>query len=196
MTGSASSAAHAGEWNDASHNSMQTSRDTTALNYFYLAGRRVTVGVLAERATNMKRVDIAVSAAAGLAVAFPLYKIFLLPEMCESPRLTHDEAVATLVALASYLSVPLLLGLLQGRRFTRYVWLWTPVLGSMFCAAALFLLPLRREAWDSGRFVLVWLALSVWTLPFAAAVNYSGMIVRGIRRWHEGPKEHLSISPR
>ncbi len=49
----------------------------------------------------MKRVDIVVSAAAGLVVVFPLYQLFLLPEICESPALTHGEAVATLAALAS-----------------------------------------------------------------------------------------------
>jgi hypothetical protein len=144
----------------------------------------------------MKRVGIEVAAAAGLAVVFPLYQIFLLPEICESPKLTHGEAAATLAALASYLSVPSLFGLLRGQRGARYVWLWTPVLGSLLCAAALFSLALRPEARDLGRFALVWLALCVWTLPFAAAVHYSGMIVRGIRRWREGPKENLSISPR
>jgi hypothetical protein len=144
----------------------------------------------------MKRVEIAVSAAAGLAVVVPLYQIFLLPEICDSPTLTHGEAVATLAALASYLSVPLLFGLLRGRRLARHGWLWTPVLGSLLCAAALFLLAVRPEARGLGRFALLWLALCVWTLPFAAVVNYSGMIVRGIRGLHEGPKEGLSISPR
>lgn len=144
----------------------------------------------------MKRVDIAVSAAAGLAVAFPLYQMFLLPEMCESPALTHREGVTTLAALASYLSVPLLSGLLRGRRIARHVWLWTPVLGSLLCAAALYCLALRPEAWGVGRFAVVWLALCVWTLPFAAAVYYSGMIVRGVRRGRGGPEEDLSISPR
>ena len=144
----------------------------------------------------MKRVDIAVSAAAGLVVVFPPYQIFLLPEICESPALTHGEAVATLAALASYLSVPVLFELFRGRRFARYVWLWTPVLGSLLCAAALSLLALRPETWGFGWFAFVWLVLCVWTLPFAAVVNYSGMIVRRVRRWHEAPKEHLSISPR
>lgn len=134
----------------------------------------------------MKRVDIAVSAAAGLAVVFPLYQIFLLPEICASPTLTQDEAAATLAALASYLSVPLLLGLLRGRRTARYVWLWTPALGSLLCAATLFLLALRSEALGLGRFACLWLALFLWTLPFAAVVNYFGMFVRGIRRRHEG----------
>lgn len=143
----------------------------------------------------MKRVDIAVSAAAGLAVAFPLYQIFLLPEMCESPKLTHGEAFATLAAFASYLSIPWLLGLLRGRPSARHAWLWTPVLGSLLCAAALYCLVVLKD-WGPAQFALVWLVLCVWTLPFAAVVNYSGMIVRGIRRWHEGPKENLSISPR
>ena len=144
----------------------------------------------------MKRVDIAVSAAAGLAVVFPLYQIYLLPGMCESPKLTPGEAAATLAAFASYLGVPLLLGPLRGRPLARYVWLWTPVLGSMLCADALFLLALRPEARGLGRFATVWLALCIWTLPFAAVVNYFGMIVGRIRRRHEGRKEHLSISPR
>src|SRR5690349_3419708 len=120
----------------------------------------------------MKRVDIAVSAAAGLVVVFPLYQLFLLPEICESPALSYGEAVATLAALASYLSVPLLVGRLRVRRLAPYVWLWTPVLGSLLCATALFLLVLRPEARGSGRFAMVWLALCVWTLPFAAVVNY------------------------
>ena len=143
----------------------------------------------------MKRVDIAASAAAGLAVVFPLYQMFLLPEMCESPALTSGEAVATLAAFASYPSVPLLSGLFRGRRLDRHAWLLTPALGSLLCADALFLLALRPEARDLGRFAIVWLALCVWTLPFAALVYHSGMIVRGIRRWCEGPKGHLNISP-
>lgn len=144
----------------------------------------------------MKRIDIAISAVVGLAVVFPLYQIFLVPGMCESPKLTHAEAAATLAAFASYLSVPLLSGLFRDRRPARHVWLWTPVMGSLLCANALFLLALRPEARDLGRFAVVWLALCVWTLPFAAAVHYSGMIVRGIRRRHGGPKENSSISPR
>jgi hypothetical protein len=142
----------------------------------------------------MKRVDIAVSAAAGLVVVFPLYQIFFLPEICDSPTLTHGEAVVMLAALASYLSVPLLLGLLRGRRFARHVWLWTPVLGSLLCGATLFVLALRSEARGLGRFAMVWLALCVWTLPFAAVVNYSGMIVRGIRRWHKPPSPDTGFS--
>ena len=119
----------------------------------------------------MKPVDIAVSAAAGLAVVFPLYHMFLMPEMCESPKLTHREAAATLAAFASYLSVPLLSGLFRVRRPARHVWLWTPVMGSMLCANALYLLALRPEAHDLGRFAVVWLALCVWTLPFAGLLR-------------------------
>ena len=147
------------------------------------------------RATNMKRVDLAVAAAAGLAVVFPLYQIFTLPEICDSPKLTPGEAAALPAAVASYLSVPLLFGLPRGQRAARLVWLWTPVMGSMLTAVALYHLVVLKD-WGLAQFAMVWLALCVWTLPFAAAVYYSGIIVRGIRRWHEGPKENLSISRR
>ena len=127
----------------------------------------------------MKRVDLEVAVAAGLAVVLPLYKIFTLPEICDSPKLTHGEAVALLVTLVSYLSVPLLFGLFRAQRGARFVWLWTPVMGSMFTTVALYGLVILKE-WGPAQFAMVWLALSVWTLLFAATVYYSGMIIRGI----------------
>lgn len=136
----------------------------------------------------MKRADIAVSAAAGLAVVFPLYQLLLLPEMCESPKLTPGEAAALTAALASYLSVPLLPGPLRSQRATRFAWLWTPLMGSMLAAVALYSLVSLKE-WGPAQFAIVWFALCVWTLPFAAVVNYSGTIVRVLRRRHKGPKE-------
>jgi peptidoglycan biosynthesis protein MviN/MurJ (putative lipid II flippase) len=141
----------------------------------------------------MKRLELEVAAAAGLAVVFPLYMIFTLPEICESPKLTPGEAATLLTALASYLSAPLLFGLLRGPRTARFVWLWTPVLGSLLCTLALYCLVIRPTAWGLGQFAVVWLALCVWTLPFAAIVHYSGMLIRGIRRRQEGTKENLSI---
>ena len=134
----------------------------------------------------MKRVDLAAAAAAGLAVVVPLYMIFTLPEMCDSPKLIPGEAVALLAAFASYPSVPLLFGLLPDQRVARFVWLWTAALGSLLCAAALYCLVGRSLGWGLERSATVWLALCVWTLPFAAAVYYSGMILRGVRRRHEG----------
>jgi peptidoglycan biosynthesis protein MviN/MurJ (putative lipid II flippase) len=136
----------------------------------------------------MKRVDLEVALAAGLAVGFPLYKIFTLPEVCESSKLTLGEAVALLAALASYLSIPLLFGLLRGQRLARFVWLWTPVLGSLPVAVALYCLGARSIDWGLVLFAKVWLALCVWTLPFAAVVYYSGTIIRGIRRCRGGRK--------
>ncbi len=144
----------------------------------------------------MKRVDLEVAAAAGLVVVLPLYKIFTLAEMCESPLLTPGEIGVLLVVLASYLSVPLLFGRLRGQRAARFMWLWIPVVGSLPIAFALSRLGAYSVDWGLERFAKVWLVLCVWTLPFAAAVYYSGMIMRGIRRWHEGPKENLSISRR
>jgi hypothetical protein len=63
-------------------------------------------------------------------------------------------------------------------------------------AVALYCLVGRSVDWGLELSAKVWLALCVWTLPFAAVVYYSGMIIRGVRRWHEGPKENLSISRR
>ena|SRR5215213_3092663 len=145
----------------------------------------------------MKRVDLGVAVAAGLGVVFPLYKILTLPGTCDSPNpLTLGGAAALLAVLASYLSVPLLFGLLRGQRGARFVWLWTPVSGSLLSAVALYSLVPRSEVWGLELSAKVWLALCVWTLPFAAVVHYSGMVIRWRRRWHEGPKENLSISRR
>ena len=140
----------------------------------------------------MKRVDIEVAVAAGLAVVFPLYKILTLPEICESPHLTRGESVALLAAFASYLSAPLLFGLLRVRRGARFVWLWTPVLGSLLCVVALYGLVVRKD-WGLRLSAAVWLALCAWTLAFAAAAHYSGMIIRGMRRRDEGAEDNLSI---
>lgn len=145
----------------------------------------------------MKRVDLEVAVAAGLAVVLPLYKIFTLPGTCDSPNpLTLGGAAALLLILASYLSVPLLLGLLRGQRAARFVWLWTAVLGSLLSAVVIYSLAPRSKDWDLELSAKVWLALCVWTLPFAATVYYSGMIIRLIRRWFEGSKENLSIGRR
>ena len=144
----------------------------------------------------MKSVDLKVAVGAGLAVVVPLYMIFTLPEMCESPKLMPGEAVALLAAFASYLSVHLLFELLPTRRIARFVWLWTAVVGSLLCAVALYYLAGRSIGWSLELSAKVWLFLCVLTLPSAALVYYSGMILRGMKRWHEGPKESLSISRR
>jgi peptidoglycan biosynthesis protein MviN/MurJ (putative lipid II flippase) len=145
----------------------------------------------------MKRVDLAVAVAAGLSVVFPLYKIFTLPGTCDSPNpLTLGGAVALLAILASYLSVPLLYGQLRGQRSARFVWIWTPVLGSLLSTLAVYCLAPRSKEWGLELSAKVWLALCVWTLPFAAVAYYSEKIIRGRRSWHEEPKDGLSISPR
>jgi peptidoglycan biosynthesis protein MviN/MurJ (putative lipid II flippase) len=142
----------------------------------------------------MKCVDLEVAVAAGLAVVLPLYKIFTLPGTCDSPTpLTLGGAAALLLILASYLSIPLLFGLLRDQRATRFVWLWTPVLGSLLSTVVLYCLASRSKDWGLELSAKVWLVLCVWTLLFAVIVYYSGMIIRGIRRWHEGSKENLGV---
>lgn len=135
----------------------------------------------------MKRVDMEVAAAAGLGVVFPLYKIITLPGTCDSPNpLTAGGALALLIVLASYLSVPPLFGLLRVRRGTRFMWLWTPVLGSLLSVGALYCLVPRSKDWDLELSAKVWLALCVWTLLLTTLVYYSGMLIRGVRRWRGG----------
>ena len=130
-------------------------------------------------------------------MVFPLYGIFTLPGTCDSPNpLTLGGAAALLAVLASYLSVSLLYRLLWGQRGARHVWLWTPVLGSLLSAVALYWLAPRSAEWGLEMSTKVWLALCVWTLPFAAVVYYSGMIIRGVRRSPERPKANQSIARR
>lgn len=143
----------------------------------------------------MKRLDLEVAVAVGLAVVLPLYKIFTLPGTCDSPTpLTLGGAAALLLILASYLCIPLMFGLLRGHRVARFVWFWTAVLGSLLSVVVLYCLASRPKDWGLELAAKVWLALCIWTLLFAAIVYYSGMIIRGIRRWPEGPQEKLSIS--
>lgn len=128
----------------------------------------------------MKRVDLEVAVAAGLGVVLPLHHILTLPGTCDSPNpLTRGGAVALLAVLASYLSVPCLFGLLQGQRGARFVWLWTPALGSLLSAVALYCLVPRSEDWDLALSAKVWLALCAWTLPLAAVVY---VLRKGYRR--------------
>jgi len=145
----------------------------------------------------MKRVDFDVSVAVGLGVSFPLYKILTLPDYCGTPDpLSLGDTVALLVVFASYLIVPLLLRLLPGQRVVRLGWLWTPVLGSLLLAVAHYFGIARSAEWGVEQSAKVWFVLCLWTLPIAAAVYYSGMIVRGLRKWHEGSNDNLSILQR
>jgi hypothetical protein len=145
----------------------------------------------------MKRVDLEVAVAAGLGVVFPFYEIFTLPESDGSPNpLKIGDAVALLIALASYLIVPLVLQLVRGGRAVRLVWLWIPVFGSMLIAVALYCGVGHSAIWGLEASAKAWLALCLWTLPFTAVVYYSGMLIRALRRWHEGPKDNLSIMRR
>ncbi len=142
----------------------------------------------------MKRADFEVAIAAGLSVAFPLYKIFTMRESDGSPNpLAFGEAGILLLVILCYLAAPLPLHLLSRYRVARLTWLWAPVLGSALVAVADYCFRLIYVDTSVVRAAKEWLVLSVWTLPFAAAIYYSGAVVRLIRRWHDGSGANLSI---
>jgi hypothetical protein len=142
--------------------------------------------------------DIKVAAAAGLSVYLPLYWMATtLTDACGNPEpLTAFKVVALLLVLASYLLAPFLLSLLS--RFPLAArpprWLSIPAVGSaiLVLAHVAFVGTLPPMTWFVA--VILWLGLSLWTLPASAAVYYFGAVVRWLKGWHRGPDyEALSL---
>ena len=139
----------------------------------------------------MKRTDIKVAAAAGLSVYLPLYWMATtLTDECGNPEpLTAFEVVVLLLVLASYLLAPLLLSFLS--RFPLAArpprWLSIPAVGSaiLVLAHVAFVGTLPPMTWFVA--VILWLGLSLWTLPASAAVYYFGVLVRSARGRRRGP---------
>lgn len=108
-----------------------------------------------------------------------------------------------LVCVASYMVAALLLILTKVHRKVDLSWILVAVLGSLVLA---IFSDVRRnpEIWHRSVYDLVFIHLrdalertiwlSMFTLPFAAFIEYSGSIVRTVRRWHNGRDYSLSIS--
>ena len=142
----------------------------------------------------MKRDDLEAAAAAALSVAFPLYKIFTMRESDGSPNLlTPGELGILLLVLLCYVAAPLPLRLLSKCRVVGLTWLWGPVLGSALVAAADYRFGLTHAGAGVARAAKGWPVLGAWTAAPAAAVYYSGAVVRSVRRWHEGPNAYPGI---
>ena len=107
-----------------------------------------------------------------------------------------------LACVSCYMAAALLLILAKAHRKFALSWLLVVAVGS-FILTVFADVWRNPEIWRLSAYELmsvhlrdalertVW--LSLFTLPFAAIVKYSGSIVRGIRRWHNGRDYALSI---
>lgn len=107
-----------------------------------------------------------------------------------------------LICVSCYMAVALLIILAKAHRKLAHDWLVVVVVGSFILVifAGVWRKPeiWRLPAYDLISVHLIdalekthW--LSLFTLPFAALVKYSGSMVRAVSRWHNGRHYPLSI---
>ncbi len=105
--------------------------------------------------------------------------------------------------VSCYLAAALLLILVRAHRTSALSWFFVVVVGSFILA--IFADVWRNpEIWQLSAYDHIFIHLrdaleravwlSLFTLPFAALVKYSGSIVRAVGRWHNGRDYSLSIS--
>jgi hypothetical protein len=132
---------------------------------------------------KVSRAEIHVGAAAGLSVYLPLYWLSTtMTDACGNPEaLTAYKVGLLLSVLAAYLLAPFALRILA--RYTPAAeipsWLSVPAVGSAFIVLAL--VAFERPALTLFEAATAWLALSLWTMPASAMVNYL------IKHWRRGP---------
>jgi len=142
----------------------------------------------------MKREDFDVSVAVGLGISIPLYMIATLPDACGTrDPLTLGDAAVMALAFGSYMTAPALLRLPPGRRGARLGWWRTPVSGSLLLTVVHGFWRVLSAEWGVEQSAMLWLLLCLWTLPFAAAAHYSGVMLRGLKRRREGSHDDISI---
>ena len=146
------------------------------------------------------RVIVGCSLAAGLSIPiawFGFLRISVLWRI-NTPSWTFMLTIA-LVCISCYMAAGLLSILAKAHRTIASDWILVVVLGSLILAIF--------DVWSLRRYfaydlIFVYLRdtlertvwLSLFTTPFAAAVKYSGSIVRGLKRWQNGQDYSLSIS--
>ena len=151
-------------------------------------------------ANDRLRVVIGCAIVVGLSIPvawFGLLRISVLWEI-NTPSWAYMLKTA-LICVSCYMAVALLLILTKAYRKLAHAWLVVVFMGSFF----LILFWSRPEIWRLPAYDLVtvhlidvlekthWLTL--FTLPFAALVKYSGSIVRAVSRWHNDRDYSLSI---
>ena len=148
------------------------------------------------------KVVVGCALAAGLSIPVALFGLLRMSVFWEfkPPRWAHMLEVA-LACVSCYMAVALLLILVKAHRKLPHDWLVVVIVGSFILA----ILDVFRHIniWPPPFYELIsvhmndvlerthW--LSLFTLPFAALVKYSGRIVRALNRWHNGPDYSLSI---
>jgi hypothetical protein len=140
------------------------------------------------RGRELMRSQIEIAIAAALTVDLPLYWIFTRRHSDGRPNpLTPGEIEILILVLACYLVVPFLIKLFRKRHLLQIIptWLWISTVGATLIVIADYSIGISyRESIRPDRMGKEWLVLSVFTMP---------VIVRLVRRWHEGEPFNLSI---
>jgi glucan phosphoethanolaminetransferase (alkaline phosphatase superfamily) len=149
------------------------------------------------------RVIVGCSLAAGLSIPVAWFGFLRISVMwrINTPSWAFILTFA-LVCVSCYMAAALLLILAKAHRKFALSWLFVVALGSFILAVFADVWG-NPEIWRLSTYDLisvplrdalertVW--LSLFTLPFAALVKYSGGIVRAVKRWHSGRDYALSI---
>lgn len=165
------------------------------------------LGALGEKIEDFSnervRVIVGCSLAAGLSIPIAWFGFLRISVMwrINTPSRAYMLTFA-LACVSCYMAAALLLILVKAHRKFALSWLLVVVSGS-FILAVFADVWRNPELWQLSAYELisvhlrdalertVW--LSLFTLPFAAIVKYSGSVVRGVRRWHNGRDYALSI---
>ena len=162
---------------------------------------------------NSACVDMASAAAAGgglSATGLVLLKASTLGRV--NPMDFSDVASLMLITTIPYLVAALVTHWLWTKPLRRLIpsWVMIALLGSLFIVLSAGALSFyTKGAWSEPAMMVgtleafiadkakdglvVFVALSIFTLPIAAAVYYAGSIVRAVRRWHNDAEKPPSI---
>lgn len=156
---------------------------------------------------NSARIDMASAATAGgglSATCLVLLKASTLDRV--NPLDLSDVASLVLITVIPYLVAALVIHWLWTKPLRRMIpsWVIIALLGSLFIVLSAGALSFytKAVAWSDPATMydtleafiadkakdglVVFIALSIFTLPITAAVYYAGSIVRVVRRWHTG----------
>jgi hypothetical protein len=153
--------------------------------------------------SDRMRVIVGCSLAAGLSIPVAWFGFLRISVLWRINTASWAFMLTFALACVScYMAAGLLVILVKAHRKIALSWFLVVVLGSFILA--IFAGAWRNpEIWQLSAYDLisvhlrdalertVW--LSLFTLPFAAVVKYSGGMVRAVKRWHTGRDYSLSI---